>query len=514
MPLGFQERFTYSDRRSSCEGVAAGTFWSFSGTPLIGYEAVYGYRSGKRAQEMSTKGSYASSVRGGRDLVSSLIARKKYLEDFIRDSFEPQVGSPSVFSTTDVGHPFATFKVSTQSPYARVRYKSGLDVHNWDVTVAPLGLPYPNIQDPFGVSVRTDNSAAPMGHHTYFTWPTHLLAGGLNAPSSQQMIPLTLKNAVGTGLIASTNPYTAKADVAVTVLELLTGNLPRVLGRIGDHLTRLSIDWKLQTGKTLSKHTNPGNEWLSYHFGWAPLVRDVIAATETLLKLHLLLFGASDESRRHRGGDLATTSRMATSFTAAQRSWNIGSPLAATTGSPYMRDVEGFASVAPGAPDNTQAVWSKTVRLVSDYRFSARFHAGARENGQQAGFLDRALELLGADITPATLWNLAPWTWLLDWFTNLGTVTQNLSDLDWSNVLLDYAYLTLQVKAVASMSVTLPPSWSAGRMTSTHSTIAHYVTSVEKVREQASPVGFSVSWDGLSPFQLSILAALGMTRGR
>jgi hypothetical protein len=96
----------------------------------------------------------------------------------------------------------------------------------------------------------------------------------------------------------------------------------------------------------------------------------------------------------------------------------------------------------------------------------------------------------------------------------LGTVTQNLSDLDWSNVLLDYAYLTLQVKAVASMSVTLPSSWSSGRYTSSHSTIAHYVTSVEKVREQASPVGFSVSWDGLSPFQLSILAALGMTRGR
>jgi len=35
-----------------------------------------------------------------------------------------------------------------------------------------------------------------------------------------------------------------------------------------------------------------------------------------------------------------------------------------------------------------------------------------------------------------------------------------------------------------------------------------------KVRQVANPYGFGVSWDGLTSFQGSILAALGLTKGR
>lgn len=515
MPQGFQERFTYGKPMSSQGHTASGS-WNWTGTPLIEYEAVYSYRSGKRSNDMIMSGSYGASVLSGRDLRSSLLARKQYLENFIRDTLDPQVGTSSVVSTTDVGHPFATFKIRTQQPYARVAYSDGGSYSAfWDVSVPPAGLPYPDIQDPFGFLVRTDSAAIPMGKQTYFVWPSFLLAGGANAPTTQQTASLALKNQLGAGLIANTNPYNAKSDLAVTIGELMTGNLPRILARVGDRLTRIAIDWKLETGRELSKHTNPGSEWLALQFGWVPLVNDIVHAVETLYKLHLLLYGASEDTRRHRGGDLAALGRIASSFTAGQRNWNLGSPLASSAiTSPYMSNTSGSVLSAPGAPNNTDAVWSKSTHIVADYRFSARFHSGARANEQEVGYLDRALQLLGLDITPATLWNLAPWTWLLDWFSNMGTVAQNLSDLDWSNVLLDYAYLTMQVESTAYLSVKVPSTWTNGLFSSSHQTIAHTITTTEKVREQASPVGFSVSWDGLSPFQLSILAALGMTRGR
>jgi len=38
-----------------------------------------------------------------------------------------------------------------------------------------------------------------------------------------------------------------------------------------------------------------------------------------------------------------------------------------------------------------------------------------------------------------------------------------------------------------------------------------FVTETKK-RIRANPFGFGVSWDGLSPFQASIAAALGITR--
>jgi len=461
---------------------------------------------------MSTQGSYQSSVIRGKDLRSQLIARKQYLENYINSSFNPTNGPPTVASTTDDGHPFATFKIDSQTSRGKVFYRRGLPGgYDWDACATRGSLPYPDLTDPFGAGIRVGTTSA-RSKHTYFAWPSHLWCGGLNVPVAQQIVPNSLKQTMGSGLIANTNPTASKADLAVTILELLTGNLPRILARMGDNLTRIAIDWKLQTGKELSKHTNPGNEWLSYHFGWAPLVKDVMDAVGILYKLHILLY-ESEESRRHRGGDLGTVGRITNTYDSGQLGF--GSPIETNNFTPtVMKDRQGPIPTGIGMPLRTECTVSQSVLIEADFRFAAKFHRGARPSSRERGHLDKAIELLGLEITPATLWNLAPWTWLLDWFSNIGTVAQNLSDLDWSNVLLDYAYLTFVVKSTATTSVTLPPSWGGGAYTSSSPFIGTTVVTTEKIREQASPYGFSVGWTGLNPFQLSILAALGMTRGR
>jgi hypothetical protein len=197
---------------------------------------------------------------------------------------------------------------------------------------------------------------------------------------------------------------------------------------------------------------------------------------------------------------------------ASALSMQFGSPFGTGLNSPQWKAVK-TGSVLIQPAQFTGGKFSRSTRITADFRFSARYHRGARPNSRERGFIERATELLGLEITPAVLWELTPWTWLLDWASNLGSVASNISLLDWSNVLLDYAYLTFVVKTESSVTWKGPTVISP-QLTVSHGFITKGFTTVEKVREQASPYGFSVGWTGLSPFQLSIIAALGMSRGR
>jgi hypothetical protein len=499
MPQGFQNNFVYGERMRSSGRNSSGTTWDASGLPLIGYDAVFTYRSGKRSKLLSQAGNYTSLVRTG-SLADQMRRRNEFLQQQIRDILEPTTGSTSVFSDTDTGHPFATYKISASQPYARYSKWGGTSSRaEVDVTFNPM-LPMPNFSDPFG-SGYTDKQL--RTRFTYFSWPS---VGNYisNAPPSlaNQIVSNAVKNNIASGLIAGSNPWAPKASLAQTVLELMKGDIPTVLKNLRRYLTDLQ-----SLKRTL------GSDWLNIQFGWTPLISDIMDAVGVLLKLHMLVY-ASEDARRKRGGDLGTWSRFVENPPEGIGGLYYGSPISAVMSAPYsVPDNSSVPLLAPASIPSGNGKWSRSVSIEADYRFSARFHRGARPNSRERGFIEKATELLGLEVTPAVLWELTPWTWLLDWGSNLGSVAANLSQLDWSNVLLDYAYLTFVVKTTGAISWQGNPAIYAG-VSLSHDYIAQSYTASEKIREQASPYGFSVSWDGLSPFQLSILAALGMSRGR
>jgi hypothetical protein len=125
-------------------------------------------------------------------------------------------------------------------------------------------------------------------------------------------------------------------------------------------------------------------------------------------------------------------------------------------------------------------------------------------------FEQRAQKLGGPLPTPDQVWAVAPWSWAVDWFTNMGDVITNMSDSRFYDLIIRYGYImeTTTVKDTYTCDpvhlldgtvVTFPP--------------LTFVTTT-KVRRKANPFGFGVTWEGLSSFQLSILAALGITRHR
>lgn len=125
-----------------------------------------------------------------------------------------------------------------------------------------------------------------------------------------------------------------------------------------------------------------------------------------------------------------------------------------------------------------------------------------------------AAGILGATPDLNLLWKVTPWSWLFDWFTSVGSSASTLSltqrygqvakyayimghkSVTWDT----YAYQYVKTGNIAKPSLTLVQARSR----------TEYET---KQRAVANPYGFGITWDSLTPFQLSILAALGLSRG-
>jgi hypothetical protein len=113
----------------------------------------------------------------------------------------------------------------------------------------------------------------------------------------------------------------------------------------------------------------------------------------------------------------------------------------------------------------------------------------------------KANQLLGLDITPDTLWNLAPWSWAADWFSNIGDITSNMSSFQ-QGLVMRYGY-QMEHTIVSDTYSSVDKSLRTHPLTFVVET---------KQRVKANPFGFGVTWEGLSPFQLSIAGALGLSK--
>jgi hypothetical protein len=56
-----------------------------------------------------------------------------------------------------------------------------------------------------------------------------------------------------------------------------------------------------------------------------------------------------------------------------------------------------------------------------------------------------AKKILGLDLSPDTVWNLTPWSWAADWFSNTGDVIDNLSDYAVDGLVMRYGYVQRHV---------------------------------------------------------------------
>jgi hypothetical protein len=125
--------------------------------------------------------------------------------------------------------------------------------------------------------------------------------------------------------------------------------------------------------------------------------------------------------------------------------------------------------------------------------------------------------LFGVNPTPETLYNLLPWSWLFDWFGNIGDIMSNISSNAVDNLTADYAYIMRTVettKRYTSISYwnTLGGEGQFYNIPGGSAVLVAVDSTISKTRAAASPFGFGATFGGLSPYQMGIAAALGISR--
>lgn len=285
-----------------------------------------------------------------------------------------------------------------------------------------------------------------------------------------------LLKAFGTKAISVTAPTNPAFSLSVALGELKKDGLPRFPELLKDR-----ADFARKSG----------SDYLNVEFGWLPLVRDVRDFAFAVKDSRKILDQYIRDSGRH-----------------VRRRF----------GAPPV--IETSSKAAGGHVQPTSANWSANGTLDETretfYWFSGAFVYHIPQGDTFIGEFRRmeslANHLLGTRITPATLWELAPWSWATDWFFNVGEMLNSISVLGTDGLVLHHGYAMRRQRVEAVYRQTTIGLSGGNRPAGVR--VGKTVVHDYKRRVRANPYGFSVDFDGLSNRQLAILAALGLSRGQ
>jgi hypothetical protein len=286
---------------------------------------------------------------------------------------------------------------------------------------------------------------------------------------------------LGATAISRTKPTNPVAGLTQALIEIRRDGLP--------HLAS-SQNWANRAQGARAA----GSEYLNAQFGWRPLVNDVTSFTggvihaDSVIKQYKQGIGRPTRKRY----DFPTKSESTTTLISANR-WPFG-----PSGYWYAGDSKGGQ------------LW-RTRDIVQNRWFVGCFTYYFP--WQQAGALGDLAILaheLGLEPSPELLWNVAPWTWALDWFANTGDVISNWTAFHQDGLVMYYGYMMEHTIVTDTYSLVGYKNSFLGDIKP-----SDVVKVVEtKTRRRANPYGFGANFEGLSDFQASILAALGISRGR
>jgi hypothetical protein len=341
-----------------------------------------------------------------------------------------------------------------------------------------------------------------IGYDTqYSNWSAKyrgpILCGAL---SDMAVPPIVLGNlnTVGATAIARCSPTNNIASAANFLHELRQEGMPKLFG-----LSLLKERARFFRGL--------GEEYLNKEFGWDPLIGDVKAIAFAITHAHEVLQQYERDSGKVVRRRYEFPEEITESTTTMRASDAFLGNYATGVFNPVNPGGDPLEILREGGSTGTLFRRRQTRRKVW---FSGAFtyHLPWGYNSR-IGMIESARHaqtLLGLDITPEILWNAAPWTWAIDWFSNAGDVVANLSDWATDGLVMKYGYVMEHQIVTDTYYVD-----KLGRLQkSTKAQPSPVIVSLEtKRRVKASPFGFGITWSGLSPRQIAISVALGLTRG-
>lgn len=254
--------------------------------------------------------------------------------------------------------------------------------------------------------------------------------------------------------------------------------------------------------KELSDFKNLGSEYLNVVFGWKPFVSDL----RKMYHLWETLDEQMSQIIRENGKNIRRRATILNEKSSTQTVKQYATP---------------FADVRGGIPNWTQGSTQVTTTTIEERRvwFSGSFRYYIPDVSSSQWDKRARVALFGALPTPELLWEVLPWSWLVDWFGNIGDVVSNFSVNAVQNLTSNYAFVmehkrTTTIWQADVTSVALQPClpWicSDGAFGGTASTL--HVKETKSRSGTGNPFGLNVQLNSLSNYQLGILAALGLSR--
>lgn len=382
-------------------------------------------------------------------LYRRLLSHPLSKEDMKRSS-----GVAQELSLRDVGGPFTSVKKSTWIS------------HPWvEIFAETPGRRH---------SYRGPLIAANSGVHEYSSqWPISTLA------DYQEMVQL------GTKAIALTLPTNPAANLATTLGELRNDGLPSIPTRA---MTRAVLNRYRALGSV-------GSEFLNVVFGWQPLIADVRKLAHSVQESAKI----TEQFVRDSGRPI----RRRLNFPTVRKTTHEVLQSGAV--------VTPWPALNPDLYASTAGTLTKTSETVTRTWFSACYTYYLDPGVTTMGRLRRneqiAARLYGTRINPETLWELTPWSWAVDWVTNVGDVMTNISALLNDSLVIRWAYVMRETRVTDTYVIT-GPTFKSGHV----GPFTQSFTTVTRQRIKATPYGFGLTDASFSTRQWAILAALGISR--
>jgi len=297
---------------------------------------------------------------------------------------------------------------------------------------------------------------------------------------------LTTYGATAIAQVAPTNP---NAELSTAIGEIYKDGLPALPG---------IRSWKRRTEILRAA----ADEFLNAEFGWLPLVSDITNVASSVRHSREIL------KQYHR--DSGKNVRREFSFPVSEVQIpgikdELREPTCiqqGTTGFPnFINITKGFGPIMM-----SQSIKVSTRRWFSGC-FTYTVPSQSDSWSKTVGYGSDADKLFGITLTPNVLWELTPWSWAADWFTNAGDVINNVNNFASQGLIMRYGYMMEE----SIVKVTHTFTGERNNTNSAWGTIPPSSYSlVSKRRVAANPFGFGVTPGSLSPTQVAIAAALGI----
>jgi len=320
--------------------------------------------------------------------------------------------------------------------------------------------------------------------------------GKISTDLSQDLIGYGQK-AIGT--LAPTRPDISLAGI----LGELREGLPSLIGMAAFKARANAI--KRGKSRTLQ---SAGSEWVNLQFAVIPLMSDIKSTYDALMSVTERLINYQ--------ADASNGVRRRMSFPVKDEIVHFSEGQCST----------GFLSVDPSHL-NEEYKWgggshsayypigrrSTLTQQTSDrIWFSGSFTYFIPVGKDLSSNIDRYValgnKLFGSSLSPEVLWQLAPWSWLVDWFYDIGATISAFERIKDDNLVVNYGYVMGTSKKTATHRIVTPSP-----LDSRLKDVSSVTSSIRKERMRANPYGFSATKSAeFTPMKWSILAALGFSK--